>query len=337
MTKSLLITGATGSFGQEFISSLISEKNEWDKIIIFSRDELKQWEMQAKFPQEKFKKLRYFLGDIRDYRRLKRAFEGVDTIIHAAALKQVPAAEYNPTEFINTNIHGSQNVIEAASDCGVKKIISLSTDKASSPINLYGATKLCSDKLFIAANKYSGHKLKCSVVRYGNVMGSRGSVIPVFLKQLNSNQTLKLTDPKMSRFNITLKEAINVVKYSMNKSLGGEIFIPKMPSYSLNTLAKAIDEKLNIEIIGRREGEKDHEELFHAQDCYDLLETSNMYVISNVISREEYKSKWMKSYSEEIFISKRINAYSSDTNDNFLSKDDLKKLIIEFAKENNYL
>ena len=209
MTKSILITGATGSFGQQFISSLISEKNEWDKIIIFSRDELKQWQMQEKYPQERFKKLRYFLGDIRDYKRLRRAFEGVDTIIHGAALKQVPAAEYNPTEFIKTNINGSQNVIEAASDCGVKNIISLSTDKASSPINLYGATKLCSDKLFIAANRYSGNKLKCSVVRYGNVMGSRGSVIPVFLKQSN-NGILKLTDPKMTRFNITLKEAINV-------------------------------------------------------------------------------------------------------------------------------
>ena len=336
MTKSILITGATGSFGQQFISSLISEKNEWDKIIIFSRDELKQWQMQEKYPQERFKKLRYFLGDIRDYKRLRRAFEGVDTIIHGAALKQVPAAEYNPTEFIKTNINGSKNVIEAASDCGVKNIISLSTDKASSPVNLYGATKLCSDKLFIAANRYSGNKLKCSVVRYGNVMGSRGSVIPVFLKQSN-NGVLKLTDPKMTRFNITLKEAINVVKYSMRKSLGGEIFIPKMPSYSLNTLAEAIDEKLNLEIIGRRAGEKDHEELFHAQDCYELLETSNMYVISNVISRKEYKSKWMSNHSEEISISKRVNAYSSDTNENFLSKDDLKKLINEFKKENNYI
>ena len=336
MTKSILITGATGSFGQQFISSLISEKNEWDKIIIFSRDELKQWQMQEKYPQERFKKLRYFLGDIRDYKRLKRAFEGVHTIIHAAALKQVPAAEYNPTEFIKTNIFGSQNVIEAASDCGVKNIISLSTDKASSPINLYGATKLCTDKLFIAANRYFGHKLKCSVVRYGNVMGSRGSVIPVFLKQ-SKNGVLKLTDPKMSRFNITLKEAINVVKYSMVKSLGGEIFIPKMPSYNLNTLAEAIDEKLNIEIIGRREGEKDHEELFHAQDCYELLETSNMYVISNLISREEYKSKWMSNHSEKIFISKRMSAYSSDTNETFLSKDELKKLINEFKKENNYI
>ena len=334
MTKSILITGATGSFGQQFISSLISEKNEWDKIIIFSRDELKQWQMQEKYPQEKFKKLRYFLGDIRDYKRLKRAFEGVHTIIHAAALKQVPAAEYNPTEFIKTNINGSQNVIEAASDCGVKNIISLSTDKASSPINLYGATKLCSDKLFIAANRYSGHKLKCSVVRYGNVMGSRGSVIPVFLKQSN-NGVLKLTDPKMSRFNITLKEAINVVKYSMLNSLGGEIFVPKMPSYNLNTLAEAIDEKLNIEIIGRRAGEKDHEELFHAQDCYELLETSNMYIISNGISREDYKSKWMKNNNEEIFISNRVNAYSSDTNEIFLSKDDLKTLINEFKKEKN--
>ena len=336
MTKSILITGGTGSFGKKFISNLVSEENEWDKIIIFSRDELKQWQMQDKYPQEKFKKLRYFLGDIRDYKRLKRAFEGVHTIIHAAALKQVPAAEYNPTEFIKTNINGSQNVIEAASDCGVKNIISLSTDKASSPINLYGATKLCSDKLFIAANRYSGHKLKCSVVRYGNVMGSRGSVIPVFLKQSNYG-VLKLTDPKMSRFNITLKEAINVVKYSMLKSLGGEIFIPKMPSYRLNTLAEAIDENLNIKIIGRRAGEKDHEELFHAQDCYELLETSNMYIISNGISREEYKSKWMRNHSEKILISDRVNAYSSDTNEQFLSKDDLKKLINEFKKENNYI
>tara|TARA_Y100001970_G_C14256939_1_gene876249 strand:+ start:4735 stop:5739 length:1005 start_codon:yes stop_codon:yes gene_type:complete len=332
MTKSILITGGTGSFGRKFIRNLLETNNEWERIIIFSRDELKQWEMQNKYPQEKFKKLRYFLGDIRDYNRLKRACQGVDTIIHAAALKQVPAAEYNPTEFINTNIIGSQNVVEAATDCGVKKIIALSTDKASSPINLYGATKLCSDKLFVAANRYTGHKIKCSIVRYGNVMGSRGSVIPIFLKQKKEGR-LTITDPEMTRFNITLSQAINVVKYSLEHSIGGEIFVPKMPSYSVKTVALAIGEGLKLDIVGRRAGEKKHEELFHSQDCHELLETSGMYIISCGMNRDQYKEKWIDQYSDNIKLSQRSADYSSDTNSNFLAVEELKKLINQIGDD----
>lgn len=329
MTKSILITGGTGSFGRKFIENLISQENKWDRIVIFSRDELKQWEMQNIFPAEKFSKLRYFLGDIRDYQRLKRACKGVDTIIHAAALKQVPAAEYNPTEFIKTNIIGSQNIVEAATDCGVKKIIALSTDKASSPINLYGATKLCSDKLFIAANRYTGYELKCSIVRYGNVMGSRGSVIPVFLEQ-KSQGLLKVTDPEMTRFNITLKQAIEVVKYSINNALGGEIFIPKMPSYTVKTVAEAIDKNIDIKIIGSRPGEKKHEELFHEHDCLNLLETNDLYIISSILNRNNYIKRWLNVNNDFISISKRCEAYSSETNPEKLSVSELKKLIRDY-------
>ena len=329
MSKSLLITGGTGSFGKAFVEHLLNNCPEITRIVIYSRDELKQWEMQNIFPTEKFSKLRYFLGDIRDYQRLKRACKGIHTIVHAAALKQVPAAEYNPTEFIKTNIIGSQNIVEAATDCGVKKIIALSTDKASSPINLYGATKLCSDKLFIAANRYTGYDLKCSIVRYGNVMGSRGSVIPVFLEQ-KSQGLLKLTDPGMTRFNITIKQAIDVVKYSIDKALGGEIFIPKMPSYTLKTVAEAIDEKINIEIIGSRPGEKKHEELFHAHDCINLLETNDMYIISSVQNRNKYIEKWAKVNKDPIWVSKRSETYSSETNRDTLSVRELKQLIKDY-------
>jgi len=329
MTKSILITGGTGSFGRKFIENLILQENEWDRIVIFSRDELKQWEMQNIFPPEKFNNLRYFLGDIRDYQRLKRACKGIDTIVHAAALKQVPAAEYNPTEFIKTNIIGSQNIVEAATDCGVKKIIALSTDKASSPINLYGATKLCSDKLFIAANRYTGYELQCSIVRYGNVMGSRGSVIPVFLEQ-KSQGLLKVTDPEMTRFNITLKQAIEVVKYSIKNALGGEIFIPKMPSYTVKTVAEAIDKNIDIKITGSRPGEKKHEELFHEHDCMNLLETKDLYVISSILDRNNYIKKWLNVNNDCISISKRCEAYSSDTNPEKLSVSELKKLIKDY-------
>ena len=324
MTKSLLITGATGSFGQEFISSLISEKNEWDKIIIFSRDELKQWEMQAKFPQEKFKKLRYFLGDIRDYRRLKRAFEGVDTIIHAAALKQVPAAEYNPTEFINTNIHGSQNVIEAASDCGVKNIISLSTDKASAPVNLDGATKLCSDKLFIAANNIVGSRdLKFSVVRYGNVMGSRGSVIPLFIEQAKKG-FITLTDPEMTRFNIILDEGVNMVLWALENSLGEEIFVPKIPSYKITDVVKAVAPNIVPEIKGLRPGEKIHEELISNNENYFLFETKDYFILVNKTNKH-----YLKKIKSKMKLKKELKpfSYNSETNKNFLTVKQIAKLI----------
>ncbi len=238
--KSILITGGTGSFGKAFVKRLIESFPEVKKIIIFSRDELKQFEMAQTINTSTHKGIRYFLGDIRDVARLNRALEGVDYVIHAAALKQVPAAEYNPFEFIKTNIIGAQNLIDACLDNGVQKLIALSTDKAASPINLYGATKLCSDKLFVAANNITGKRdLNFSIVRYGNVMGSRGSVIPFFLSKKSSG-VLPITDKNMTRFNISLSEGVEMVLWALKNAIGGEIFVPKIPSYKITDVAKAI-------------------------------------------------------------------------------------------------
>ena len=231
--KSILITGGTGSFGKAFVKDILKSHPKIRRLVIFSRDELKQFEMSKEFSEKKFPMIRYFIGDIRDRFRLQRAFQDIDVVIHAAALKQVPTAEYNPMEFIQTNVIGAQNIIEAAIEKKVKKVIALSTDKAAAPINLYGATKLCSDKLFVAANNYAGVKnLSFSVVRYGNVMGSRGSVIPFFMSQSSSGE-LSITDSEMTRFNITLKESVNMVLFALKNSLGGEIFVPKIPSYKV--------------------------------------------------------------------------------------------------------
>ena len=259
--KSILVTGGTGSFGKKFIINLLN-KYKPKKIIIFSRDELKQSEMCNQKEFKKFDKvLRYFIGDVREYDRLKYAFSSIDIVVHAAALKQVPAAEYNPFEFIKTNIIGAENVIKASLENKVEKVIALSTDKASSPINLYGATKLCSDKLFIAANNYSGNKkTKFSVVRYGNVMGSRGSVIPIFLENKEKN-VMPVTDLNMTRFNITLEEGISFVIKCINLMSGGELFIPKIPSFKLQDVVKAIAPNAKIKLIGIRPGEKRHEEM----------------------------------------------------------------------------
>ena len=229
--KSILITGGTGSFGKAFVSHLIKTNKNLKRLVIFSRDEWKQSEMAKEYPTSRFPFIRFFLGDVRDYERLRRAVKGIEVIVHAAALKQVPAAEYNPIEFIKTNIIGAQNIIEASIEQNIKKVIALSTDKAAAPLNLYGATKLCSDKLFIAANNYSGKNI-FSVCRYGNVMGTRGSVIPLFLQQAKEG-TITVTDRKMTRFNITLDESIDLVAYAIKNSLGNEIFIPKIPSYRI--------------------------------------------------------------------------------------------------------
>ena len=230
MNSQILVTGGTGSFGKALIKELLTSHPNYTRIVIYSRDELKQWELQQQYPANKFPQLRFFLGDIRDRDRLRRALEGIDTVVHAAALKQVPAAEYNPIEFINTNVLGAENIVQACLDTDVKNVVALSTDKAAAPINLYGATKLCSDKLFIAANNIKGKRnLRFSVVRYGNVMGSRGSVIPFFLQKVNS-QILPITDPNMTRFNITLSEGVDMVLWSLKNALGGEIFVPKIPS-----------------------------------------------------------------------------------------------------------
>lgn len=264
--KSILLTGGTGSFGTAFVDYLLRHKVPLKKIIIFSRDELKQFEMSKIYNENKYPCMRYFIGDVRDKERVKMAFRDVDIVVHAAALKQVPAAEYNPVEYIKTNIIGAQNIIEASLDTNIQKVIALSTDKASSPINLYGATKLCSDKLFVSANNIIGSKnLIFSVIRYGNVMGSRGSVLHNFIEQ-KSNKMFEITDVKMTRFNITIKEAINFVIERLSSMKGGEIFVPKIPSFRIIDLAKAVSEKCKIKITGIRLGEKLHEEMISTFD-----------------------------------------------------------------------
>lgn len=276
--KSLLITGGTGSFGRE-CTDIILKKYKPERIIIFSRDEFKQFEMAQKFPNSKYPSMRYFLGDVRDKERLHRAFNKVDIVIHAAALKQVPAAEYNPFEVVKTNILGAQNVINVAIDRGIKKVIALSTDKAANPINLYGATKLCSDKLFIAGNSYvGGVSTAFSVVRYGNVAGSRGSVIPLFLK-CREKRVLPITDPRMTRFWITLEQGVNFVLKCLEVMNGGELFVPKLPSMNIMDLAKAIAPECKTEVVGIRPGEKLHEVMIPRDDARRTLECEDHFVL----------------------------------------------------------
>ena len=276
--KNILITGGTGSFGNKFCE-IVLKRYKPRRLIIFSRDELKQFEMAQQFPNSKYDCIRYFIGDVRDKERLHRAFSNVDYVIHAAALKQVPAAEYNPFEAVKTNILGGQNVINEAIDRGVKKVIALSTDKAANPINLYGATKLCSDKLFIAGNSYTGtDNTVFSVVRYGNVAGSRGSVIPFFLKKKKEG-ILPITDPRMTRFWITLEQGVDFVLKCLEIMVGGELFVPKIPSTNMMDLAKAIVPKCKIEIIGIRPGEKLHEVMVPKDDAHRTIEYDDKYII----------------------------------------------------------
>ena len=322
--KSVLITGGTGSFGKKFVEIVLKKYPHIKRLIIFSRDELKQFEMSQVFSEKKYPCLRYFIGDVRDINRLKRAFEDVDYVIHAAALKQVPTAEYNPFECIQTNIMGAQNVINAALDCGVKKVIALSTDKAAAPINLYGASKLCSDKLFIAANNMKGKRdILFSVVRYGNVMGSRGSVVPFFLNK-SKEGVLPITDKEMTRFNITLSEGVDFVLYVLGNAWGGEIFIPKLPSYHITDLAKAIGPHCKQKVIGIRAGEKIHEEMITTSDSYNTIECLKYYcIIPNVYSWDlkkfinTHKGKWVK----------KGFSYNSGTNTKWLSVNELSQLI----------
>jgi UDP-N-acetylglucosamine 4,6-dehydratase/5-epimerase len=327
--KYVLVTGGTGSFGKKFIETVLVNYNP-KKIIIFSRDELKQFEMQQ---SNKFKKsgvgVRYFIGDVRDYDRLKMAMADVDIVIHAAALKQVPACEYNPFEAVKTNILGGQNVIEAAMAQGVKKVIALSTDKAAAPINIYGATKLTSDKLFIAANNYKGkHNIKLSVVRYGNVMGSRGSVIPFFLQQ-RENGILPITDERMTRFNISLQQGVNFVLQCLDQMWGGELFVPKIPSYRILDVAKAIAPECKIEITGIRPGEKLHEEMLTETDALNSVEFEKYYVIlPSSVKLGWTKDEFIKNYN--LGLGKMCNfgfSYNSGTNKDFLTVNDLKELI----------
>lgn len=322
--KNLLITGGTGSFGKAFVNYLLKNKIPLKKIIVFSRDELKQYEMSINVSEKKFSNIRYFLGDIRDKDRLFFALENVDIVVHAAALKQVIAAEYNPIEFIKTNIIGSQNIIECALQTGVQNIIALSTDKASSPINLYGATKLCADKLFCSANNIKGLRdTKFSVVRYGNVMGSRGSVLQNFLKQRN-NRELLVTDLRMTRFNILLDEAINMVIWAILNARGGEIFVPKIPSFNVIDLAKAVCEKSKIKIIGAKPGEKIHEEMISSYDSRNTFDLKKYYAIVPENLVEFYKKKF--NLVEENF------SYNSKTNKIYLKRNELKKIVQNFIK-----
>ena len=322
--KSILITGGTGSFGKKFISTVISRYPNVKKLVILSRDELKQFEMMQDYPTAEFPFMRFFLGDIRDEARLKRAFEGIDIVVHAAALKQVPAAEYNPDEFIKTNINGAQNIISAAIHCGVQKVVALSTDKAAAPINLYGATKLVSDKLFISANNIRGkHKIQFSVVRYGNVMGSRGSVIPFFLNK-KSDGVLPITDDRMTRFNISLEEGVEMVLFALEKAWGGEIFVPKIPSYRILDVAEAVCPDCEKKIVGIRPGEKIHEEMITDADSFFTYDLGTYYTILPPVpffNLSDYVETFKAKRVAEGFV------YNSGTNTDWLDVDALRKLI----------
>ena len=336
--KSILVTGATGSFGKNFIKYLTINHRNLKKLIIFSRDELKQLEIRKKYSKDKiFKKMRFFLGDVRDRERLITAFKDIDLVVHAAALKQVDTAEYNPNEFIKTNIIGAQNVIDASVYNKVKKVIALSTDKASSPINLYGATKLCSDKLFISANFFYGQK-RFSVVRYGNVEGSRGSVIPIFLSQKNSNK-LNITHKDMTRFSISLKKSIELVKWTIKNSLGGEIIVPKIPSYKITELAKAINGKAKLNFTGIRPGEKLHEEMISNAESLNTIELKDKFIILPAFLDPPhfYETQKIKNYYKKKFFSKENKnsfSYNSGSNKNFLKINQSRKIISDFKKTN---
>lgn len=292
--RSVLITGGTGSFGKKFVETILREYPHVTRIVIYSRDELKQFELKQIYPEKKYPQLRFFIGDVRDGERLRRACEGIDVIIHAAAIKQVDTAEYNPEECIKTNINGAQNVINAALQSGVQHVVALSTDKACAPINLYGATKLTSDKLFVSANNIKGSRnLKFSVVRYGNVMGSRGSVIPFFIKKRDSGaKELPITDMRMTRFNISLQAGVDLVMFAIANHLGGEIFIPKIPSYHIVDVARAIAPDLPLKEIGIRPGEKLHEEMITETDALNTIDLGKYYAILPSVAfnhtREEY-------------------------------------------------
>ena len=328
--KSILITGGTGSFGQKFVDILLKNFKNLKKIVVFSRDELKQFEMQKKYKDSDISKMRFFIGDLRDKDRISRALDGIDIVIHAAALKQVPTAEYNPFEFIKTNILGAQNLIDASLDSNVQNVIALSTDKAVTPINLYGATKLCSDKLFLTANNIKGNrKIKFSIVRYGNVMGSRGSVVPFFLKH-KSKGYLPITHPKMTRFNLSLDQASETVLYAVTSNFGGEIYIRKSPSYRILDLANAVAPKCKIKIIGLREGEKIDEELISKNESQSVIDTNKYYI---VVSHTDKKSE--KFYYKNFKKVKNNFIYTSGTNDNFLTVKELEKIIrLEITNQN---
>jgi UDP-N-acetylglucosamine 4,6-dehydratase/5-epimerase len=328
--QSILITGGTGSFGKAFIKKIIESKIKPKRLVIYSRDELKQSEMAQMYTKNKYPFIRYFLGDVRDQKRLQSAMQKIDIVVHAAALKQVVATEYNPFEAVKTNIIGAQNLIESAISTGVKRVIALSTDKAAAPVNLYGATKLCSDKLFISANNIVGKRdLKFSVVRYGNVFGSRGSVVPFFLNKKHEG-VLPITDPNMTRFNITLKEGVDLVLWSIKNAMGGEIFVPKLSSYKITDVASAVGPTCKQKIIGIRPGEKIHEEMITTSDSQNTIELENIYIIL-----PSMENKYLAYYKRR-FKAKGVKSdfvYKSNSTKKFLTVGELKKILKDYEKK----
>ncbi|BAZ82352.1 UDP-N-acetylglucosamine 4,6-dehydratase (inverting) [Sphaerospermopsis kisseleviana CS-549] len=323
-SSSILVTGGTGSFGKKFVEMLLASFPDIHRLVIYSRDELKQYEMGLQFSDMQYRGIRYFLGDVRDKQRLIRACEGIDIIVHAAALKQVPTAEYNPIECIKTNVLGAQNVIEAALDTGVKQVVALSTDKAAAPINLYGATKLCSDKLFIAANNIKGKRdISFSVVRYGNVMGSRGSVIPFFLQQRHGG-VLPITDPQMTRFNITLEEGVKMVLWTIENGRGSEIFVPKIPSYRITDVATAIAPQAEQRVVGIRPGEKIHEEMITSSDSYNTWDLGYYYAILPSEVGDRLENYYCQTGAVKV---PQGFSYNSGSNETFLTVEELRELI----------
>jgi UDP-N-acetylglucosamine 4,6-dehydratase/5-epimerase len=323
--KSILITGGTGSLGRALTKRIFDQYPEVKRLVIFSRDEQKQFQMAQEFPSDKYPAIRYFIGDIRDFPRVKRALRDIDYVIHTAAMKHVPVAEYNPMECIKTNVMGAENLINACLETKVKKVVALSTDKAAAPINLYGATKLTSDKLFIAANNISGsNEINFSVVRYGNVMGSNGSVIPFFIKKKKGG-ILPITDPKMTRFNISLDEGVDMVLNALENAWGGEIFVPKIPSYKILDLAEAVGPECKKIVVGIRPGEKIHEEMITSSDSYSTFDLGKYYVILPVLS------KWNLEDFKKAFNAKKVQegfTYNSGKNQNWETVESLRKLIV---------
>lgn len=323
--KTILITGGTGSLGKELTKTILTKWPKVKKVIVFSRDEQKQFQMAQDYPPKDFPQLRFFIGDVRDYERLRMAFKGVDYIIHAAAMKHVPIAEYNPMECIKTNINGAENVINAALETGVTKVVALSTDKAAAPINLYGATKLASDKLFIAANNIKGNNpIVFSVVRYGNVMGSNGSVIPFFIKKREEG-VLPITVSEMTRFNISLHGGVEMVLHALESAWGGEIFVPKIPSYKITDIAKAIGPNCEQKIVGIRPGEKIHEEMITSSDSFFTYDLGKYYVIIPQIP------KWSVQDFIVEFDARKVQegfTYNSGTNTEWIGVEELRELII---------
>jgi len=330
--KSVLITGGTGSFGKKFIETILIRYPEVKRIVIYSRDELKQSELKQKYPAFKYPQLRFFIGDVRDGARLKRACEGIDVIIHAAAIKQVDTAEYNPDECVKTNVHGAQNVIDAALANDVKNVIALSTDKACAPINLYGATKLVSDKLFTAANNIKGSRaIKFSAVRYGNVMGSRGSVIPFFLNKRHDG-VIPITHPEMTRFNISLQAGVDMVMYAIGNNLGGEIFVPKIPSYKILDVAIAISPNCKTEVVGIRPGEKLHEEMITETDSLSTIDLGKYYAILPSVSDRLTKEDFLKHHNAtEVAPGFK---YNSGTNTEWETIETIREKIKQFVDPN---